>query len=99
MPSLSADTSGATDARYRALLRQATPSQLLGKTFSMMAMGRELAEMGVRHRFPKASDSEVRRRVFELFYRRDFSPEQLLKWERRLGLLENSDPLRSNRRP
>jgi hypothetical protein len=83
-----ADTSCDADKRYREYLRAAGSVKLLEKTFGMIAAGRQLAEAGVRHRQPDASDQEVRRRVFELMYARDFTPEQLREWERRLGLLD-----------
>lgn len=86
-----ADTSAVAESRYWQDAASASTDERLRQLSSLIVAGRELAEMGVRHRFPEASDKEVRRRVFELFYRRDFTPEQLLEWERRLGLLDDSD--------
>jgi uncharacterized membrane protein len=83
------DTFTEAEARYWEIVRNTPPKQRLIQMAEMSQSIRHLMEMGVRHRNPKASDSEVRRRVFELMYARDFGAEELLEWERRLGLIES----------
>ncbi|MEX2238539.1 MAG: hypothetical protein WEB00_13500 [Dehalococcoidia bacterium] len=75
----------------RANWRGASPEERLNLSFELTANARELLRRGICHRHPEASDIEVRRRFFELLYKKDFSRDALLGWERRMGLLETQD--------
>ena len=71
MPTRSADTSPEAEAVLVRLAREMPPAEKLQIAASMSRAIRELAEVGVRSRYPRASDDEVRKRVAALVLPRD----------------------------
>jgi hypothetical protein len=82
------DTLPAAEREYWRRIREMTPEQRLRKVFDMIAAGRAMTDAAVRRQHPDADERTVKRLVFERWYRRDFTREQLLAWEKRLGLLD-----------
>ena len=71
MPTRSADTSPEAEAVLVRLAREMPPGEKLQIAASMSRAIRELAEVGVRSRHPRASEDEVRRRVAALVLPRE----------------------------
>lgn len=66
---LRGDQAGEMDASeiQPAIYRRMTPAQRWDQAVRLWKQARALAEAGVRHRHPAASNSEVQRRVARLF--------------------------------
>ena len=64
------DTTPTADARYYELLRELPPATRLAQAAALSRNVRELAEAGIRHKHPGASDAEVRVRLTVRLYGR-----------------------------
>lgn len=65
------DTTGRGRKRYYELLRAMQPYERAEKTVALSKMVRELAVEGIRARFPKASEEEIRVRLVVRLYGRE----------------------------
>jgi hypothetical protein len=65
------DTSSASSNRYHELLRAQAPHERLAQAMALSRMVRELAEAGIRQRFPSAAPEEVRVRLAVRLYGAD----------------------------
>ena len=65
------DTTPEGDARYHELLRAQQPAARLAQAAALTQAVRQLAQAGIRHRHPQASDAEVRIRLTARLYGRD----------------------------
>ena len=63
---LSSDTHPKMEALQIQLLRQATPTRKMEMLAQLNASARTLALMGLRSRYPQASEAELRRRLADL---------------------------------
>ena len=63
MSTLSSDTHPKMEALQIQLLRQATPTRKMKMLAQLNASARTLALVGLRSRFPRASQAELRRRL------------------------------------
>jgi hypothetical protein len=63
MSTLSADTHPKMEALQIELWRQATPTRKMQMLAQLNASAQTLALMGLRSRYPQASESELRRRL------------------------------------
>ena len=66
MGALSSDTHPKMEALQIQLLRQATPTRKMKMLAQLNASARTLALMGLRSRFPQASQAELQRRLADL---------------------------------
>jgi hypothetical protein len=62
MKALSADTTPEAQRMHYELMRWLTPTKRLGLAFELTHATRQLIVSDLRHRFPDASDDEIRRR-------------------------------------
>jgi hypothetical protein len=63
---LSSDTNPKMEALQIQLLRQASPTRKMNMLAQLNASARLLALTGLRSRFPKASEAELRRKLADL---------------------------------
>ena len=73
MSSIYSDTHPEMEALQFQLLRQATPSQKMEMLAQLNASARELAMSGLRSRYPKAGEAELRRRLAGLLLGEDLA--------------------------
>jgi hypothetical protein len=66
MTSYYSDTDPKMEALQIDLLRRATPLRKMEMLVNLNASARELALAGLRRRFPKASEGELRRRLADI---------------------------------
>ena len=72
MKPLSSDTSLDAQRKQFELMRRLTPEQRLSMAFAITDATRQLVLADLRHRFPQASDDEIRRRfIARVLPRRD----------------------------
>jgi hypothetical protein len=67
------DTAPQRRDRYIELLRSLTPGQRLARAADLTATVRRLGEVGIRQRFPNASEEEVRIRLAVRIYGRELA--------------------------
>jgi hypothetical protein len=65
------DTGPRQQARYIELLRAQPPADRLRKAGALTRAVRQMAEVGLRQRFPHADETEIRVRLAERLYGRD----------------------------
>ena len=71
MKPLSSDTSPETQELIFGLLRNAPASKKIALTFDLIQTARLVALAGLRHRFPSASEGELRRRLISRLMSRE----------------------------
>ena len=86
MKSLSRDTSPDVEEVLLEMLRDAPASKKLALTFDLIQATRLLVSVGVRNRFPSASEGELRRHLISKLLQRDevikaygFDPHKLTR--------------------
>ena len=62
MKPLSRDTTVDVQRKHYQLMRRLTPTQRLALAFELTNVSRKLILADLRHRFPRADESEIRRR-------------------------------------
>jgi hypothetical protein len=75
MKPLSRDTTTIAQRKHFELMRRLTPTQRLTMACSLTEAGRKLIFADLRHRFPKADETEIRRR----FIARVLSREDVIR--------------------
>ena len=85
------DTPPEVDKRYRDTIMALPPGERVRMGSSMFDAARTIVASGIRHRHPDYTEAQVRTKVFEAFYKDDFSPEELRKIVDALPPLEPVD--------
>jgi hypothetical protein len=70
------DTATEVAERYRALILQRSASDRLKMACGMFDCARQLMLAGIKARWPDIPDTELRVRVFERMYGRDYTPDE-----------------------